>query len=146
MKKEKKSVYDVAKEIFGTPLSEAGYEVRPKSDIKKELIDLLNSINIPENIEDKNLLDMFDSFKKLSSNLNLKDIEDESIFEKSRTKDSDWQICPKCSGQGIVSKPTDIAGDINYWSGSQFSNYKCNLCNGKMIISKQTGFPPETSI
>ncbi len=43
------------------------------------------------------------------------------------------QVCPKCNGQGIVSKPPWIAGDISYWVSSETS-YLCNLCNGTMII------------
>jgi hypothetical protein len=55
---------------------------------------------------------------------------------------SGWQVCPKCLGQGSVSKPPYLAGDINQWSGSQMQ-YQCNLCNGKMIISITTGLPPD---
>lgn len=44
-----------------------------------------------------------------------------------------FQICPKCNGQGIVSKPPYIAGDINKWSSSAAS-FTCNLCNGAMVI------------
>ena len=44
-----------------------------------------------------------------------------------------WQLCPKCNGQGIVSKPGDIPGDINEWTSSETS-YVCDLCNGKKII------------
>lgn len=44
------------------------------------------------------------------------------------------QLCPKCNGQGVVSKPPHIAGDVELWSGTELS-YKCNLCDGKMVIS-----------
>jgi len=43
------------------------------------------------------------------------------------------QLCPKCSGQGIVSKPPHITGDQNEWTGCEIS-YQCNLCEGKMVI------------
>lgn len=52
-----------------------------------------------------------------------------------------WQLCPKCSGQGTVSKPPRLAGDISRWSDS-VGQHKCNLCGGKMIISIATGLPP----
>lgn len=44
-----------------------------------------------------------------------------------------WQLCPKCNGQGKVSKPPYIAGDINEWVGSSIS-YVCDVCNGVKII------------
>lgn len=46
---------------------------------------------------------------------------------------SGFQLCPKCNGQGIVSRPPWIAGDIESWMSSE-SSYECNLCHGKMII------------
>ena len=58
---------------------------------------------------------------------------------------SGWQICPKCTGQGLVSKPTYLAGDINSWASSQIS-HTCNLCKGKMIINIDTGLPPSNPI
>lgn len=54
---------------------------------------------------------------------------------------SGWHVCPKCLGQGTVSKPPYLAGDINHWSDS-VGQHQCNLCNGKMIISIATGLPP----
>lgn len=44
-----------------------------------------------------------------------------------------YQKCPKCDGQGIVSKPPHLAGDINEWS-SVDPVHQCNLCNGNMVI------------
>lgn len=44
-----------------------------------------------------------------------------------------YQLCPKCNGQGIVSKPPYIAGDVHHWSGS-VSSFTCELCNGSKII------------
>lgn len=46
-----------------------------------------------------------------------------------------WQKCPKCDGQGIVSKPPWIAGDQNTWTDTQTS-HTCNLCNGQMVIKQ----------
>ena len=43
------------------------------------------------------------------------------------------QLCPKCKGQGIVSRPPHIAADQGFWAGIELS-YKCNLCDGKMVI------------
>lgn len=44
-----------------------------------------------------------------------------------------YQICPKCNGQGIVSKPSWVAGDVNYWT-SDVSSYLCDLCGGAKVI------------
>ncbi|MFH1527256.1 MAG: hypothetical protein ABIG69_11505 [Bacteroidota bacterium] len=46
-----------------------------------------------------------------------------------------WQKCPKCDGQGIVSKPPWIAGDQETWMDTQTS-HTCNLCNGMMVIKQ----------
>ena len=54
-----------------------------------------------------------------------------------------WEKCPKCDGQGCVSKPHHIAGDQTTWSSSLATTHKCNVCHGKMIISKITGKPPK---
>lgn len=43
------------------------------------------------------------------------------------------QICPKCNGQGIVSKPPWIAGDVNQWT-SDLASYQCDLCGGVKVI------------
>lgn len=44
------------------------------------------------------------------------------------------QKCPKCDGQGIVSKPPHVAGDVNEWTSSEPS-FQCDVCNGAKIIS-----------
>jgi DnaJ-class molecular chaperone len=45
----------------------------------------------------------------------------------------EWQICPLCYGQGIVSKPSWVSGDVNTWISNQTS-YICHLCNGAKVI------------
>ncbi len=47
----------------------------------------------------------------------------------------EWQICPKCNGQGIVCKPPWIPAEVDQWS-STGENHQCNLCNGAMVIQK----------
>lgn len=44
-----------------------------------------------------------------------------------------YQLCPKCNGQGIVSKPPYIAGDVHEWASTQVS-FQCDVCNGSKII------------
>lgn len=41
--------------------------------------------------------------------------------------------CPKCDGQGIVSKPPWVAGDVHQWSSAETA-YTCDVCNGAKII------------
>ena len=43
------------------------------------------------------------------------------------------QLCPKCNGQGIVSKPPWIAGDVFEWSSTS-SVFQCDVCRGGKII------------
>ena len=44
-----------------------------------------------------------------------------------------YQLCPKCNGQGIVSKPSWVAGDIDNWTSSAGS-YPCDVCNGAKVL------------
>ncbi len=43
------------------------------------------------------------------------------------------QLCPKCNGQGTVSKPSHIPGDVHQWSHPSMS-FVCDVCNGTKII------------
>lgn len=45
-----------------------------------------------------------------------------------------YQLCPKCNGQGIVSIPPWVPGDLPSWSSTTVENYVCNVCNGSKII------------
>jgi len=45
-----------------------------------------------------------------------------------------YQLCPKCNGQGIVSKPPHIAGDVYGRVLSTSASFVCNVCNGMKII------------
>lgn len=51
-------------------------------------------------------------------------------------------LCPKCNGQGCVSKPPFVPGDINEWS-SYATSFTCNLCNGSMVIEDNSEFQKE---
>jgi len=41
--------------------------------------------------------------------------------------------CPKCDGQGIVSKPPWVAGDVHQWSSTEVT-FECDVCHGSKII------------
>lgn len=49
--------------------------------------------------------------------------------------------CPVCHGQGTVSKPPHVAGDITSWSSSDTKLYECPACKGTGIVWG----PPDTS-
>ena len=44
-----------------------------------------------------------------------------------------YQKCPKCNGQGSVSIPPHVAGDVGQWTSSA-TQYVCDVCNGAKII------------
>ena len=51
---------------------------------------------------------------------------------------NEWQLCPKCSGVGSY-----INNEIwNYQTTISTAPVTCNVCWGKMIISKVNGLPP----
>lgn len=50
-------------------------------------------------------------------------------FEQS----NNLQLCPKCNGQGKVSKPPWIPGDVYEWS-STATSYICDICNGRKVV------------
>lgn len=57
-----------------------------------------------------------------------------------------YQLCPKCNGQGQVSKPPYIAGDVHEWSSSEMI-FQCDVCNGSKIIPMFTlPNPPKEKI
>jgi hypothetical protein len=43
------------------------------------------------------------------------------------------KLCPKCNGQGIVSRPPYVCGDIDTWV-SNSTSFTCDLCQGKKIL------------
>jgi len=56
------------------------------------------------------------------------------------SKSGIWELCPKCNGQGIVSRPPYISGDQQIWTTIN-SQFICDVCNGSKIISSLTGLP-----
>ena len=49
-----------------------------------------------------------------------------------------YQTCPKCNGQGSVSKPPYVPGDVHQWSSTSI-NFICDVCNGAKIIPMHSG-------
>lgn len=47
----------------------------------------------------------------------------------------EYQLCPKCNGQGQVSRPPYLAGDIYTWSSDK-TVYTCNVCNGSGVLAR----------
>lgn len=46
---------------------------------------------------------------------------------------SKFQVCPKCNGQGTVSKPSFVPGDVHKWESSSTS-FICDVCIGAKLI------------
>ena len=44
-----------------------------------------------------------------------------------------YQLCPKCNGQGYVSKPPWVAGDQNEWTSTS-AFYPCDICSGAKVL------------
>lgn len=42
--------------------------------------------------------------------------------------------CPVCNGQGLVSRPPHIAGDVYRWSTSDCAPHPCRACGGTGIV------------
>ncbi len=42
--------------------------------------------------------------------------------------------CPVCDGQGTVSRPPHIAGDVNAWVSSDVEFYDYPACDGTGIV------------
>lgn len=57
------------------------------------------------------------------------------IYSTSST--DSWQLCPKCDGNGYVFEE----GTIGEGTTSSLTK-PCPLCDGRMIINKETGLPP----
>lgn len=55
--------------------------------------------------------------------------------DKNDYDESGWQKCPKCDGQGHLSKPPWVAGDVNEWSSTSASHL-CDVCYGAKIIQR----------
>lgn len=52
-----------------------------------------------------------------------------------------WQLCPLCLGQGHVSKPKHVAGDVYEWSSTSTSHL-CWICNGQGKILEAVDLTP----
>lgn len=58
---------------------------------------------------------------------------EENCLQKQDFDIIPYQLCPKCNGQGQISKPPYIAGDVHEWSSSSYI-FPCDVCNGSKII------------
>lgn len=56
----------------------------------------------------------------------------------SQIPQGEYQLCPLCHGQGTVSKPEWVAGDIDQWSGTS-AIHVCHVCNGNKVIARPSG-------
>lgn len=54
-----------------------------------------------------------------------------------------YQKCPKCDGQGTVSKPPYVPGDVHEWSSTSAAHV-CDVCGGSKVIAM--GVPGSGSV
>jgi len=55
-----------------------------------------------------------------------------------------YQLCPKCNGQGVVSEPPYTMIDIHGESSAEpTSAFICNICKGEKIIPLFPINPPQ---
>lgn len=55
--------------------------------------------------------------------------------QSKQTEMVEMMLCPKCQGQGIVSKPPYVAAEIQQWNSSSTA-FTCDICNGNKLIPK----------
>ena len=67
---------------------------------------------------------------------NLKEQHSEifKFLEANYHKAASFQLCPKCNGQGSVSKPSYVPGDVHHWSSTS-ATHLCDVCNGQKILT-----------
>ena len=58
--------------------------------------------------------------------------------QKKQLQPIPYQLCPKCNGQGQVSKPPYIPADVHVWASSS-GIFFCDVCNGSKIIPMYHG-------
>lgn len=46
------------------------------------------------------------------------------------------QLCPKCQGQGVVSRPPWLPADIPVWTSHTVGPYVCDVCNGFKVVNE----------
>lgn len=56
------------------------------------------------------------------------------IYDVDYSKETVWQLCPKCHGTGIMT--------VVYPGYVIDQTCPCDVCQGKKIISKLNGLPP----
>lgn len=57
------------------------------------------------------------------------------IQEMQKNTYGEWQVCPKCLGQKVVSRPPYIPVDADTW-GSTAVTHQCDICHGLGILKK----------
>lgn len=48
---------------------------------------------------------------------------------------AEWQLCPKCQGQGRVCKPPYLGAEVQSWSATQ-TDWECGVCHGAKILQR----------
>ena len=60
---------------------------------------------------------------------------------------AEYQLCPKCNGQGTVSLPPWIDGDTDEFLNVDIGGFTCDICEGEGLLIKperEEGYDPIT--
>lgn len=55
--------------------------------------------------------------------------------EQGETVFGEWQLCPKCNGQGMIEKPPYLAAEETEWISTGVA-FTCDVCNGAKVLAR----------
>jgi len=67
----------------------------------------------------------------------LSDLPKPGSAELDDTPSLQPHCCPVCGGQGKVSKPPWVPGDVYEWASTSAALYPCHACSGTGIVWAQ---------
>jgi hypothetical protein len=60
-------------------------------------------------------------------------VEKEAEIAELKAKFKPVQLCPKCQGTGVLSKPPGVPFDVTGWSSSS-AVHTCDICSGRKTV------------
>lgn len=58
----------------------------------------------------------------------------------------EWQLCPKCNGQGMIEKLLYLAAEETEWIGTGVA-FTCDVCNGAKVLARPLlNINPQTKV
>jgi hypothetical protein len=62
--------------------------------------------------------------------------------DNPKTCGNQWQLCPKCHGQGVIGYPPNQPLAVEHYTASQ-TTWQCDVCNGAKILATPCWKPKE---